>query len=93
MRGRCSEGKWDDGNTSLISNLYFRSDGKPFQFGSWSFEEWQKRGQDTHSLIADPLFVDAEHDDFRLQPESPAAKVGFQPFDIVQVGPRKSGRQ
>jgi parallel beta-helix repeat protein len=90
---RLFDGKWEDDRYQFEDNIYFRSDGKPIQFRDWSFEEWQKRGQDTHSLIADPLFVDAEHDDFRLRPESPAAKVGFRPFDIVQVGPRKSGKQ
>ena len=91
--GPLLEGKWDDGQFQLEGNVYFRSDGKPVQFGNWPFEEWQKRGLDTHSLIANPLFVDPEHDDFRLQPDSPAAKVGFQPFDLGQAGPRKSSRQ
>jgi parallel beta-helix repeat protein len=91
--GPLLDGQWEDDQYQFEDNLYFRFDGKPIQFGNWSLEEWQKRGQDTHSLIANPLFVDPEHNDFRLQPESPAAKVGFRPFDIVQVGPRASGKQ
>jgi hypothetical protein len=91
--GPLLEGKWEDDQYRMEDNIYFRLDGKPIQFGNWSFEEWQKRGQDTHSLVADPLFVDPEHDDFRLQPNSPAAKVGFQPFDLGQSGPWKSSRQ
>ena len=87
------EGKWDDGHFQLDSNLYFHFNGKQFQFGNWSFEEWQKHAQDTHSLIADPLFVDAEHDDFRLGAQSPALKIGFRMFEVGQVGPRKSSRQ
>jgi hypothetical protein len=50
--------------------------------------EWQKRGQDVHSLVADPLFVDPDHGDFTLKPASPAAKIGFQRIDITQVGRR-----
>ncbi len=84
---------WDNGDYQFDGNLYFRTDGKPIQFGVWSFEEWQKRGQDTHSLIANPLFVDAQHDDFRLSAGSPALKVGFRSFDVRRVGPRESGKQ
>ena len=54
-------------------------------------DEWQKLGFDTHSLIADPLFVDAEHDDYQLKPESPAFKLGFQPIDLTRIGLRPEG--
>jgi hypothetical protein len=84
--GPLLEGNWTDGNYWSDGNLYFRTDGKPFQFGTWSLEEWQKRGQDTHSLVADPLFRDAAHDDFRLEPGSPAGKLGFREFDARQAG-------
>jgi parallel beta-helix repeat protein len=50
--------------------------------------EWQKMGFDTHSAFVDPLFVDALHDDYRLKPDSPALKLGFQPIDFSQIGPR-----
>jgi len=52
-----------------------------------SFVQWQHLGFDAHSLIADPLFVDPLHDDYRLQPESPAFKLGFQAIDFAIVGP------
>jgi hypothetical protein len=48
---------------------------------------WQARGMDTHSLVADPLFVDPVNDDYRLRPESPAFKLGFQPIPIEKIGP------
>jgi parallel beta-helix repeat protein len=50
--------------------------------------EWQKMGFDTHSVFVDPLFVDTQNDDYRLKPESPALKLGFQPIDTSQIGPR-----
>ena len=53
-----------------------------------SLEQWKKRGYDAHSVIADPLFVDPEHDDYRLQLESPALKLGFQPIDPSRIGRR-----
>jgi hypothetical protein len=47
---------------------------------------WQEMG-DRHSLIADPLFVDAAHDDYHLRPASPAYQIGFQPLPIEMMGP------
>jgi hypothetical protein len=51
-----------------------------------TFAEWKKMGYDEHSLFADPLFVDPENGDFRVKPESPALKLGFQNFDVSKAG-------
>jgi hypothetical protein len=51
---------------------------------------WQKLGQDTHSVIADPLFVDRRRDDYRLKPESPALKLGFRQIPVRRIGPYQS---
>ncbi len=53
------------------------------------WESWQQAGADVHSIVADPMFVDAEHDDFRLKPESPALKQGFEPIPLEKIGPYK----
>ncbi|MBB5031160.1 right-handed parallel beta-helix repeat-containing protein [Prosthecobacter vanneervenii] len=53
----------------------------------WS--AWQNAGWDKHSLVADPLFVDWEHDDFRLKPESPAFKLGFKRIPVEEIGIRE----
>jgi parallel beta-helix repeat protein len=55
-----------------------------------SFEQWQKLGYDAHSLRSDPLFIDANQDDYRLKPESPALQIGFQQIDAAAFGPRKA---
>ena len=47
---------------------------------------WQALGMDHHSLIADPLFVNAAQDDYRLKPESPAFKLGFKPIPVEKIG-------
>jgi hypothetical protein len=51
--------------------------------------EWKALGYEAHSVLADPLFVDPEHDDYRLKPDSPAFKLGFVPIDMDSMGPRK----
>ena len=69
-------------------NLYWNAAGKPVLFGKMSLSEWQALGQDKKSLVDDPLFVDPDKGDFRLPEGSPAAKIGFEPWDLSQVGPR-----
>ena len=54
------------------------------------WQSWQAKGMDRHSLIADPLFVDPEHDDYRLKPGSAAFKLGFKPIPVDQIGPYKN---
>jgi len=51
------------------------------------WEAWQMAGADSHSVIADPCFVDAEHGDFTLKPDSPALKLGFEPIPLGEIGP------
>ncbi len=71
-------------------NLYYNPtqtcDQVSFAGDTW--QAWQARGKDRHSRYADPLFVDAEHRDFRLRPESPAWDMGFRAIDLSAVGPR-----
>jgi parallel beta-helix repeat protein len=51
-----------------------------------TFADWRKSGFDAHSKVADPLFVDPAHDDYRLQPDSPAFKLGFKPIPVEKIG-------
>ncbi|MFC1739324.1 right-handed parallel beta-helix repeat-containing protein [Planctomycetota bacterium] len=73
-------------------NLIFNTKGKDLVIGGLpgvtTFQDWQKRGFDTHSVIADPMFVDPENDNYSLRPESPAFKLGFKPIDLSMVGLR-----
>lgn len=48
---------------------------------------WQELGFDRQSVVADPQFVDAERDDYRLKRDSPAFKLGFQPIPVEKIGP------
>jgi len=56
------------------------------QARKYSLAEWQALGFDRHSVFADPLFVDPKNGDYRLQPESPALKLGFINFDAREAG-------
>jgi hypothetical protein len=77
------------------SNLYWHQ-GLPLNIPlkdvpeSEEWEAWQKMGKDQHSIVADPLFVDPKNDDYHLQADSPAFKIGFQPIPIDKIGPYKS---
>jgi len=74
----------------IEKNLYFRTGGEePATSQTAPFSDWLKRGYDEGSLVADPRFVDAEHDNYALKPDSPAVKLGFQPIDTSKIGPLK----
>jgi hypothetical protein len=78
-----------DANLRFDHNLYWREDGDELRFGNDAFAAWQAKGQDTHSRVADPRFVNPQAGDFRLAPDSPARALGFQPFDLTGVGARQ----
>jgi len=89
---------WNDNHFQMDYNTYWNAAGQPVAFaGGLSLEAWQKdRRQDLHSQVADPRFKDPEQGDFRLQPDSPAIKLGFAPFDLTTFGrttkpPRTAG--
>ena len=52
-----------------------------------SWAEWRRRGFDSGSLVADPLFVDAASNDFRLAASSPARALGIESVDVSKCGP------
>jgi len=77
---------WKNGNFKLDYNCYWDTSDPEIEFAGRSLDEWRAKGFDVHSIVADPLFEDAEHLDFRLKPESPALALGFRPFDISTAG-------
>jgi hypothetical protein len=85
-------GDWSKNQYQMDWNDYW--DARPganpgeMRFANASIDQWHERGHDAHSVIADPLFVAPEKDDFRFRSGSPALKLGFQPIDLGQVGPR-----
>jgi Domain of unknown function (DUF5060)/GH141 insertion domain/Right handed beta helix region len=69
-------------------NLYWNASGRPVLFGDKSLPQWQAAGQDNSSIIADPLFMDPANGVFRLRQGSAAVQIGFEPWDLMAVGPR-----
>lgn len=81
---------WADDNFVMNYNVYWNPNNPDFKFKQWTFKEWQARGHDVDSVIADPMFVDPYNDNFNLKPESLAIKLGFMPIDMSTVGPRNN---
>lgn len=66
------------------NNLYFCA--ADATWGRKHLEKEQPLGVEAHSISTDPLFVSWETGDYRLKPDSPALKLGFQPIDMAQIG-------
>lgn len=81
----------ENGGTNVClfdQNLYWNASGQPVRLGNKTLAEWRAGGQDMNGIVADPLFVDPARGDFRLQPDSPAEAIRFEPWDLTAVGPR-----
>jgi len=80
-------GPWTKIDINMDNNCYWNTAGKPVTFANLSLDQWrQQQKHDQHSIVADPLFVDAKNLDFHLKPDSPALKLGFEPFDYAKAG-------
>lgn len=56
----------------------------------YTLDEWRRLGYDQDSVFADPMFVDPKNNDYRVKPESPALKLGFQNFEMNDFGLTKN---
>ena len=65
-------------------NIYYHATNP--ELGNVMLKKQQQDGADTHSLAVDPMFVNPAGGDFRLEPDSPALKLGFVPIDLSKVG-------
>jgi hypothetical protein len=84
--GPLLSGPWPKLNIVMRNNSYWDASGKPIDFAGMNLEEWQKKGRDEGSIIADPLFVYAKNFDFHLKLSSPTVKTAFKPFDYTKAG-------
>jgi len=87
-----------EGQLAFDYNNYYRADGQALTINVWQqpevpFDDWRQRfGQDTHSTLGDPRFINPDKGDFTLRGGSPALQIGFKPIDMSQVGPRNSAQ-
>jgi hypothetical protein len=83
--------RWANGNFDLENNVYWSTTDAvalydDMDFSGRTLEAWQAEGHDRFSIVADPLFVNAEAADFTLKENSPALRLGFKPFDYSEAG-------
>lgn len=69
------DGKW---GARIDSNLFATNEADRLKFAA--------NGADKNSLVGDPMFVDAEHGDYRIKKGSPALKIGFKNFPMDEFG-------
>ena len=84
--GNVLQGPWTKVKTVTRNNCYFNAAGGKVTLAGMDLKAWQSKGRGAGSIVADPMFVDADNLDFRLKPGSPAVKAGFKPFDYTQAG-------
>ncbi len=79
-------GPWDRVKHVSRNNCYWQCKGEPMTFMKYSLKDWQAKGHEQGSIVADPKLVAPAQGDFRTAPDSPALKLGFKPFDPGQAG-------
>jgi len=84
---------WTGNNYKLDYNDYWNTSGQPITFAGMTLDAWRAKGQDLHSVIADPQFIAPERGDFRLRPNSPALRLGFQPIDPAVAAPPRASEK
>ncbi|WP_179319189.1 chitobiase/beta-hexosaminidase C-terminal domain-containing protein [Winogradskyella helgolandensis] len=77
--------KW---STNYDNNLYWNVN-NPEDFNmtqDMNMEEWNRRGYDLSSIVANPNFVDPINGNYQVQENSSALKLGFKNFPMDEFG-------
>ena len=89
-RGELLGSNWTGTTANFLNrgNLYWDYSARPVTFTDQKLTlgDWQKKGQDLGSVVADPLFVDPAKRDFRLRSGSPALAMGIKSIDVAAMG-------
>jgi hypothetical protein len=84
--GTLFSGRWDSLRLTSDYNSYYDERTNNIRFGKDNFNTWQQRGNDAHSILADPGFVNPSAFDFRLKNDAVAKNIKFTPFDFTKAG-------
>ncbi len=85
-RGTLLSSNWHKFSLLTDYNLYWDTRKKEPDFAGQTFDTWKKSGKDIHSVIADPMFVNARAFDFRFNNTRAIRKIRFMPFDYSKAG-------
>ena len=84
---------WSDDRVAVSDhNLFWNPQGELRMAGKGpakTYEQWRAildNQYDQHSVVADPLFVDAPNHNYHLKPDSPALALGFKDIDTSRIG-------
>jgi hypothetical protein len=77
---RHSQNLWWNVNTNKFAAS--NKSGRPVN----SWDQWKEFGYGKGSSLGDPKFIDPENGDYRVTPDSPALKIGFENFPMDQFG-------
>jgi len=84
--GALLSSNWHKFNLLSDYNCYWDIRSKDIMFADSTFSGWKKKGNDRHSIIADPLFVNPAAFDFNFKKLSVVRKIKFVPFDYSKAG-------
>jgi hypothetical protein len=82
-------GAYSPQTLGLSNNLYWDASGRRVKILGQTMKQWQGKGFDEGSVVADPKFVAPHAGDFSLAADSPAWSIGFAMPDFSTVGPRR----
>lgn len=84
--GALLAGPWEKVKHESRKNCYWQAKGEPVTFLGKSLADWQAKGFEQGSIVADPKLADPAHGNFTVAADSPAIKLGFKPFDPSKAG-------
>ena len=79
-------GAWSSAQLDMDRNCYWDPDATQTpKFDGKTFAEWKKL-HDSHSIYANPGFIDPAKGDFRLRSTKVVRRIGFKPFSFDEIG-------
>ena len=86
-------GRWGRKDYTMHSNLYWCENDSAPSFDGEDLEGWRSGERGKDSVVAPPLFGDPDGGDYSLRSDSAAHGIGFEPIDLSDVGPRRTGER